>query len=138
MNIVSKLQNHNMHFEKIRGWNYTIRQIHTVQGFSINIWESLGRHSVQMQAATVRFTSMNPRLFGVRILLIFLGSTWARDKPNTNFRILISRAFTWAYQIFTPTNSTADIRQNMILSNLLDLLEIVTKTAVPHGMLSMC
>ena len=52
------------------------------------------------------------------ILLIFLGSIWARDKPNTNFHILISRAFTWTHQIVIPTNSTADIRQNMILSHL--------------------
>ena len=66
---------------------------------------------------------MNPRLFGVRILLIFLGSTWAREKPNTNFRILISRAFTSINQIFTPTNSTGDRKQNMILSHLIDLLE---------------
>ena len=30
------------------------------------------------------------------------------------------RAFTWAYHIFTPTNnSTADIRQNMILNYFL-------------------
>ena len=43
---------------------------------------------------------MNPGLFGESILLIFPGSIWARDKPNTNLRILISRAFTWAYQIF--------------------------------------
>ena len=66
---------------------------------------------------------MNPRLFGVRMLLIFLGSTWARDKPNANFRILIPRAFTLAYQIFTPTISTADIRQNMNLSHLYHLHE---------------
>ena len=42
---------------------------------------------------------------------------------NTNFRILIPRAFIWAYHIFTPTNSTADTRQNTILSHLFDLLD---------------
>ena len=74
---------------------------------------------------TVRFTSMNPGLFREINLLISSGSIWARDKPNTNFHILIPRALIWAaYQIFTPKNSTADIRQNTILSHLFDLLEI--------------
>ena len=35
---------------------------------------------------TVRLISMNPGLYGESILLIFLGSIWARDKPNNNFR----------------------------------------------------
>ena len=42
---------------------------------------------------TVRFTPINPRLFGESILLIFSGSIWATGKPNTNFHILIPRAF---------------------------------------------
>ena len=63
---------------------------------------------------------MNPRLFDENILLIFSGSIWARDKSNTNFRILISRAFRWTSQIFTPINATADIRQSMIFSHLFD------------------
>ena len=66
---------------------------------------------------------MNPSLFGETILLILSESIWAKDKPNTNFRILIPRAFTWACQIFTLINATAGIRQNMILSHLFDLLE---------------
>ena len=69
---------------------------------------------------TVNNTSMNPRLFRESILLIFSGSIWARDKSDTNFRILISRAFRWTSQIFLLTNATADIRQNMILSHLFD------------------
>ena len=68
---------------------------------------------------TVWLTSMNSRLFKKSILLIFSGRIWATEKTNTNFRILIPRAFQWAYQIFTPTNSAAEIRQNMILSLLL-------------------
>ena len=45
------------------------------------------------------------------IFVDFLGKygIWATDKPNTNFWILITRAFTLAYQIFTPTNSIAKI-----------------------------
>ena len=39
------------------------------------------------------------------------------------FRILIPRAFTWTYHISNPTNSTADIRQKIILSHLFELLE---------------
>ena len=70
---------------------------------------------------TVRITSMNPRLFSESILLILSRSIWPRDKSNTNFHILISRAFKWANQIFTPTDTTADIRQNMILSHLFHL-----------------
>ena len=58
---------------------------------------------------------MNPRLFGRDNLLIFSGSIWVY-KTNTNFCILASRAFRWANQIFTPANSTADIRQGMILN----------------------
>ena len=48
---------------------------------------------------------------------------WATDQPNTNFRILIPRAFTWRCQIFTLTNATTDIKQNITLSRLFDLLE---------------
>ena len=76
-----------------------------------------------MKKATVRITSMNPRLFGEIIFMIFSGSISARDKPNTNFRILTPRAFTWTHQIFTLTKSTGDIGQNMILSHLFDLLK---------------
>ena len=43
--------------------------------------------------------------------------------PNTNIRIFISRVFTWAYQIFSPTNSTADIKQNMNFSNFFTYLK---------------
>ena len=70
---------------------------------------------------TVDNTSMNLRLFKESIMLIFSGTFWARDNSNTNFCILISRAFRWNSQIFTPTHATADIRQNMNLSNLFDL-----------------
>ena len=61
-------------------------------------------HCALMTQYTVRFTPKNPRLFRQSILLSFSGSIWATDKPNTNFHILISRAFTWTYQIFFPTN----------------------------------
>ena len=69
---------------------------------------------------TVRNTSMSPSFFGKKSLLIFSGSVRAKDKSNINFRILTSRAFRWTSQIFTPTNATADTRQNMILSHLFD------------------
>ena len=51
-----------------------------------------------------------------RILFIFSGSIWARDKPDTNFRILISRAFT-SNQLNTWHKTKHD------LSHLFDLLE---------------
>ena len=75
---------------------------------------------LQKIQGTVDNTSMNPRLFKESILLISSGSIWARDKFNTNFRILISRTFRWTSQIFTPTSATADISKNMILSHLFD------------------
>ena len=58
---------------------------------------------------------MNPRLFRESILFIFSWSSWATDKPNTNFPILISRAFTWAYQIFNHP-------QHLIFGYFFDLL----------------
>ena len=91
--------------------------------FPNKIWSGQLPHDLYSLLGTVRFTSMNPRLFEESILFIFSGSTWAKDKPNTNFHILIPRAFKWACQIFNPTNATADIRQNMILSYLFDQLE---------------
>ena len=61
------------------------------------------------ELCTVDNTSMNPSLFSKKDLLIFSGCIWATDKWNTNFWILISWAFRWPNQIFTPTNSTADM-----------------------------
>ena len=66
----------------------------------------------------VWFTSMNPRLFRENILLIFSESIWDTDKPCKIFRILISRALTWAYQIFN--SSTADIRYNVCFWEILN------------------
>ena len=41
---------------------------------------------------------------GESILLIFSGSIQGTDKPNTNFRILIPRAFAWVYRfLLQPT-----------------------------------
>ena len=71
-------------------------------------------------SSTVHNTSMNPSLLGKNILLIFSGSVLATVKSNINFRILISRAFRLTSQFFTANDATADIRQNMILSNLFD------------------
>ena len=91
--------------------------------YQIEIFRKILKKSWNLFRTTVRFTSMNPGLFWESILSIFSGSILARDKPNTNFLILVPRAFTWAYQIFTPTNSTSDIIQNMILSHFFDLLK---------------
>ena len=50
---------------------------------------------LQSVRTTVRFTSINARLFREGILSTFLRSIWATDKPNNNSWILISRTFTW-------------------------------------------
>ena len=66
---------------------------------------------------TVDNKLLNPSLLG-KIFCWF--SIWAKDKSNINFCTLISRAFRWLNQMFTPTNSTAEVRWNMILTHLFD------------------
>ena len=60
---------------------------------------------------------MNPSFFGKNLLLIFSESISTTDKSNVNFRILISSASWWANQILFRTNATADMRENMILTD---------------------
>ena len=48
---------------------------------------------------------------------------------ENSFWIFISKAFIWTHQMFTPTNSTANIRENMILRHLFDISLLVPKTA---------
>ena len=75
---------------------------------------SYKKRFLPVSTSTVDNTSMNPSLFRKNILLVFSESIWAKDKSNTNFCILIARAFRWANQIFTPTISTADINKTRI------------------------
>ena len=71
------------------------------------IWTPSGHSSIRSKGSKIpifggfysSFHINEYKVFTECILLIFSGNIWATDKPNANFRILISRAFTWAYHM---------------------------------------